>query len=246
MGAAIVVTSGKGGTGKTSLTGGVASCLAALRNRVLCIDADVGLRNLDITLGLTDRAVMDFYDVIKGRCTMEQAAVEHPGIKGLFLLTSPVTVRPSDISHDSMIKLVNEAKQKFDYCLIDSPAGTGAGFGLAACGADRAVVVSTADLSSLRDSRYTAMELESAGISVIHMVINRIRHKLIKKSRLSLDDAMDLAGLPLLGVIPEDESVILSANKEVPLVLFSEKGAAAAMLNIARRLEGKRVPLMKL
>ena len=245
MGTVIVVTSGKGGTGKTSLTGGVASCLAALGQKVLCIDLDIGLRNLDISLGMTDRALMDFTDVLEGRCTLERSAVEHPVIRGLYLLTAPVRPTPDALDEEKMRAMLLQARQRFDYILIDSPAGLGSGFRLATCGADRAVVVSTNDSSALRDAQRTVVEL-GRRVDTIHLVMNRIQPKLLRRLRTTIDDAMDAAGLPLLGVVPEDSQVILAANTGEPLILFSRKGAALAYLNIAKRLMGQRVPLMKI
>ena len=245
MGTVIVVTSGKGGTGKTSLTGGVASCLAALGQKVLCIDLDIGLRNLDISLGMTDRALMDFTDVVEGRCTLERAAVEHPVIRGLYLLTAPVRPTPNALDEEKMKAMLLQARAQFDYILIDSPAGLGSGFRLAVCGADRAVVVSTNDSSALRDAQRTVVEL-GRRLDTIHLVMNRIQPKLLRRLRTTIDDAMDAAGLPLLGVVPEDSQVILAANTGEPLILFSRKGAALAYLNIAKRLMGQRVPLMKI
>lgn len=245
MGTVVVVTSGKGGTGKTSLTGGVASCLAALGHRVLCIDMDIGLRNLDLSLGLSDRAVMDFTDVLEGRCSLERAAVDHPVIKGLHLLTAPVSAPAHGLDEERMRSFLREARQQFDYVLIDSPAGLGSGFRLAACGADRAIVVSTNDASALRDAQRTVAEL-TKGLETIHLVMNRIQPKLMRRLRTTIDDAMDAAGLPLLGVVPEDTQVMLAANTAQPLILVSRKGAALAYLNIAKRLAGERVPLMKI
>ena len=245
MSTAIVITSGKGGTGKTSLTGGVASCLAALGQKVLCIDLDIGLRNLDISLGMTDRALMDFTDVVEGRCTLERAAVEHPVIRGLYLLTAPVRPTPDALDEEKMKAMLLQARAQFDYILIDSPAGLGSGFRLAVCGADRAVVVSTNDSSALRDAQRTVVEL-GRRLDTIHLVMNRIQPKLLRRLRTTIDDAMDAAGLPLLGVVPEDSQVILAANTGEPLILFSRKGAALAYLNIAKRLMGQRVPLMKI
>ena len=245
MSTAIVITSGKGGTGKTSLTGGVGSCLAALGHQVLCIDMDIGLRNLDISLGMTDRALMDFTDVVEGRCTLERAAVEHPVIRGLYLLTAPVRPTPDALDEEKMKAMLLQARAQFDYILIDSPAGLGSGFRLAVCGADRAVVVSTNDSSALRDAQRTVVEL-GRRLDTIHLVMNRIQPKLLRRLRTTIDDAMDAAGLPLLGVVPEDSQVILAANTGEPLILFSRKGAALAYLNIAKRLMGQRVPLMKI
>ena len=245
MATAIVVTSGKGGTGKTSLTAAVASCLAALGSRVLCIDMDVGLRNLDLALGLTDRALMDFTDVLSGRCSLERAAVAHPVVENLSLLTAPVTFPREAIAPEQMRSLVRQAKQQYDYVLMDSPAGLGAGFELAVCAADRAIVVSTTDASALRDAQRTVCLLRTK-LERIHLVVNRVQPKLLKRLRTTIDDAMDTAGLPLLGVVPEDPQVMLSANLGKLLILSTKKGAAIAYLNIARRLLGQRVPLMKI
>ncbi|WP_294550293.1 septum site-determining protein MinD [uncultured Pseudoflavonifractor sp.] len=244
MSTAVVVTSGKGGTGKTSLTGGVSSCLAALGQRVLCIDMDIGLRNLDISLGLTDRALMDFTDVLEGRCSLKRAAVPHPVIKNLYLLTAPLTLPPG-ISEERMKAFIRRAREQYDYILMDSPAGMGEGFRLAVCGADRGIVVSTTDASALRDAQ-RVVSLLSRQLPAIHLVVNRVQPKLLRRLHTTIDDAMDAAGLPLLGVVPEDEQVMLSANQGKPIILASRKGAAVAYLNIARRLLGERVPLMRI
>ena len=243
MSTAIVITSGKGGTGKTSLTGGVGSCLAALGHQVLCIDMDIGLRNLDLNLGLSDRALMDFTDVLCGRCPLERAAVPHPVIQGLNLITAPVDLPDEPLSEYAMRDLVRQAKQKYDYILMDSPAGLGEGFRLACCAADRAIVVSTTDSSALRDAQRTVSVLRKQ-LPQLHLVVNRVQPKLLRRLHTTIDDAMDAAGLPLLGVVPEDEQVMLSANQGKPIILASRKGAAVAYLNIARRLMGERVPLM--
>ena len=245
MGTVIVVTSGKGGTGKTTLTAGISSCLAAIGHRVLCIDMDIGLRNLDISLGMTDRAVMDFSDVVQGRCSLERAAAEHPVIKGLFLLTSPMRLPADSISNEQMLAFLAEARATFDYIIIDSPAGIGSGFRLATVGADRAVVVTTNDPSALRDAQRAVTELAHS-LPEIHLVMNRIQPKVMKRLHTTIDDAMDTAGLPLLGVVPEDPQVTLALGEGQPLVLASRRGAAVACLNIAKRITGQRIPLMKL
>ena len=245
MSTAIVVTSGKGGTGKTSLTGGVASCLAALGHKVLCIDMDIGLRNLDLSLGLSDRALMDFTDVICGRCTLERAAIPHPSIENLSLLTAPLTLAPGTVPAEGMKSLLRAAREHYDYILMDSPAGLGEGFRLAARGADRAIVVCTTDASALRDAQRTVAEL-SRTQRHIHLVVNRVQTKLMRRLHTTIDDAMDTAGLPLLGVVPEDPNVMLAANNGQPLILATSRGAAIAYLNIARRLMGQKIPLMKI
>ncbi len=243
MGIAIMVTSGKGGTGKTSLTAGVASCLAALGHRVLCIDLDIGLRNLDIALGLTDLAVMDFSDVMARRCPLLTAVTSHPDVRGLHLLTAPMNLDDPDF--DRFRAMVEDAKDYFDFIFMDSPAGLGMGFQLAMAAADRAVLVSATDPAALRDAQHTVAEL-SGQVSEVHLVMNRVQPKLINKLRTSIDSAMDTAGLPLLGVVPEDSNVTVAATAGEPLVLMTYKGAAPAYLNIARRLLGQRTPLLRL
>ena len=243
MGTVISITSGKGGTGKTSITGGVAASLALMGRRVLCVDMDIGLRNLDITLGLNDRALMDFSDVALGRCPLARAAVEHPDLKGLYLLTSPMTL-PASLTADKIRDLLDTARTEYDYILIDAPAGLGAGFHLAVCGADRVLVIATNDASSLRDAQRTVEKLE--GYRQVHLVMNRIQLKLLRRLRATIDDAMDAAGLPLLGVVPEDPQVILCANLGLPLSSRGKKGAALACWNIAQRLEGQQIPIMKI
>ena len=240
MSTAIVITSGKGGTGKTSLTAGVGSCLAALGKRVLCIDMDIGLRNLDLSLGLSDRALMDFTDVLTGRCSLEKAAVAHPVIQGLSLITAS-----ESLSEHAMRDMIRQAKVQYDFILMDSPAGLGEGFQLACCGADRAVVVSTTDASALRDAQRTVTLLRGI-LPRIHLVVNRVQPKLLRRLHTTIDDAMDAAGLPLLGIVPEDPQVMLCANREQPLILCANRGAATAYLNIAKRLLGQKAPLMRL
>lgn len=242
MSTSVAITSGKGGTGKTSFAAAVGSCLAALGQRTLCIDMDIGLRNLDIALGMSDLAVMDFTDVIQGRCALDRAAVEHPKIPGLFLLTAPLTL-PPDITPQSVSALVALAKESFDFVLIDCPAGLGDGFRLAADAVDRGVVVSMTEPSALRDAQRTVMEL-SPKLEVLHLVMNRVQPKLIRKLHTNIDQAMNAAGLPLLGVVPEDPKVTLAAGAGTPLILAAHKGAAVAYLNIAKRLMGRQVPLM--
>jgi len=244
MGTVIAVTSGKGGTGKTSLTGGVASALALRGRRVLCVDMDIGLRNLDIVLGLSDRALMDFTDVALGNCPLARAAVACPSVKGLDLLTAPMTLPPA-LTGDAVVSLLNTARDAYDYVLIDSPAGLGAGFRLAVGGADRALVVATSDAASLRDAQRTVTELDH--LQQVHLVMNRVRPKLLRQLSATIDDAMDAAGLPLIGLVPEDSRVMLCANLGRPLVTASAaRGAALACKHIAARLEGEETPLMRI
>ncbi len=246
MGTAYVIASGKGGTGKTSFTAGVGAAMACAGHKTLCIDADIGLRNLDIVLGMTDRVLMTFADVIAGRCALERAAVPHPRLPNLFLLTAPMGRDAKTIAPQEMRVLVASAKESFDFCLIDAPAGLGSGFHLAAAGADCAVIVTTTDSSSLRDAQRAVLELSDYAFRARHLAVNRVEKKLLRQLHRTIDDAIDAAGLPLIGVIPEDPRVRLATNRETPLLLTENKGAAKAYANIARRLAGERVPLMKL
>lgn len=247
MGTVIAVASGKGGTGKTSLTGGISSCLAAMGHRVLCIDADVGLRNLDIALGLSDRVMMDFSDVLEHRCTFEEALIQHPNIEGLFLLAAPQRLALKwDILENDLPTFIREIKEQFDEIFIDCPAGLGVGFRTAAQYADRAIVVSTMDPSSLRDAQQAISVLGELDISLRHLVVNRVQPKLLRLMKTNLDDAMDMVGLPLLGVVPEDKQVILAAGCGEPLALSGKGRAIVACLHIAQRLTGMRVPLMRI
>ena len=240
MGQVIAVVSGKGGTGKTSFTALVGSALAEMGHRTLCLDCDVGLRNLDLALGMSDSALMDFTDVILSRATLEQAAVRHPRCDRLYLLTAPVGLH-EDICTSEMKRLLDEVRSRFDYCLIDSGAGLGDAFRLATCAADRAVVVAT---TSLRDAQRTVMELRDYPNGRLHLVVNRVRRKLLKALSSNIDDAIDAAGLPLLGVIPEDEGIPIALGRNALTVFSRESSAEIACRNIARRLTG--VPLMKL
>lgn len=244
VGSVIVITSGKGGTGKTSLTGGLAAALASQGQRVLCIDADVGLRNLDITLGMTDAALMDFSDVIAGRCELSRAVAPHPSVSNLYLLTAPLTLPEDFPGEEGWQALLEQARPAYDFILIDSPAGLGPGFRMAACGADRAIVVAVSDPSSLRDAQRVVSQL--SWLEQVHLVVNRVRPRLLRRQGATIDDAMDTAGLPLLGLVPEDAKVVLAASGGRLVSQLTQRGAAQAYANIARRITGRQVPLMKI
>ena len=233
-GQCIAVASGKGGTGKTSFTAGVGAALALSGRRVLCLDCDIGLRNLDLALGLSDRTLMDFSDVAQNRCSLELAAVEHPKIPGLFLLTAPARPHGRPVTEIQMADLLREVRRRFDFCLLDT------------CAADRCVVVTTADASSLRDAQHTVMELDRFPSGALHLVVNRVRKKLLRQLHATIDDAIDKAGLPLLGVVPEDDALPLCMNRGVPILLADGQSAATAYRNIAKRLQGERVPLLRI
>ena len=245
-GQCIAVVSGKGGTGKTSLVSSVGAALALAGRRVLCLDCDVGLRNLDLALGLADKALMDFSDVAQGRCPLDSAVVEHPKLPGLFLLTAPARSRGRPVTEEEMKALLAQTREHYDYCLLDSPAGLGAGFRLAACGADRCIVVTTADATSLRDAQHTVMELHRFPAGSLHLVVNRVRKKMLRQLHATIDDAIDRAGLPLLGVVPEDDALPLFLNQGLPLLPAGGQGASAAYRNIAKRIHGEKVPLARI
>ena len=247
MGQVIAVISGKGGTGKTSLTAGVAACLAAEGQKVLCIDCDMGLRNLDLSLGLADEATVAFTDVMDGLYTLEDA-VTHPRIPGLDLLTAPVTKLPEDVDQEAFGRLLEEVRAQYDWCLIDAPAGVGVGFQLATRYADELVVVAVADPASMRDAARAAdlIELQDRPDRPMRLVVSPVTRRMYRKLRATVDDVMDGVGLPLLGIVPDDISVTLAAAASEPLILYTSRGASVACLHIARRLCGRRATLLRL
>lgn len=245
MGQVLAVVSGKGGTGKTSLCACIACCLAAEGNKVLCIDADMGLRNLDISLGLAKEPALPFTAVMRGEYALSRATV-HPDYPNLHFLTAPVTEAAEDLDTDLFFALLKEVRQAYDWCLIDAPAGIGAGFRLAVCHADLAMVVTGGDPAALRDGARTADALEQVSKAEARIVVNRIKKKFFQRTRSTVDDCMDIIGLPLLGIVPEDEAVTLAAAKGTPLCRTTGKGAALACRHIARRLCGIKQPLLNL
>lgn len=243
MGTSMVVTSGKSGAGKTTVTCGVASALAELGNRVLCIDVDLGQRKLDAAMGLTDLTLMDFSDVIGHQCSLEAAVCRHPAMDGLYLLNAPGFIPSTQISEAAMHSLLLEAKALFDYVLINCPAGVGSGFYLAVYGADRALVVATAEEDSIRAARRTASSLKAYRIP-IHLVVNRVGQRLLRRLHETVGDAMDAADFPLLGLIPEDARVPELCGRGELVIEHTYGGAAKAYRNISSRLTGRKVPLM--
>lgn len=242
----IVIASGKGGTGKTSLTAGIAAALTEQGRRVLVIDGDSGLRNLDIALGMTDRVVFSFADVARGVVTLQKACVQHPEITLLSMLTAPAVLPV--LSERGMLHLTEQAREAgFDYCLIDGPAGLAPELRTFAAAATQAIVVSTPEGASVRGAERVARLLEEEHVMRIRLVVNRVRPGMIRKGLIAdIDDAIDSTGLQLLGLVPEDEDVIACANSGRSILDRKKKGAAKAYRNIARRLEGERLPVMKL
>lgn len=246
MGTVIVVVSGKGGTGKTTTVGAVASCLASRGHRTLCIDCDVGLKNLDLNLGLTGISLVDFTDVFDGKIELSEAVTAHPEIENLYFLSAPTNISPEDIDTDKMAALANQAREEYEYTFIDAPAGIGPGFRLAVMGADMAVVVATGDAPGLRDAQRTVAELRSRGIENVRLVINRLKPRFYKELRNTIDDVIDMVGARLIGVVSEEEDVMLAGSKETPLVLCDSNPAMRQLNRISFRIEGFDVPLGKI
>lgn len=242
VGELIAVLSGKGGTGKTSVCAAISEALAENALKVLCIDCDIGLRNLDISLGLSDTCPLSFTDISEGTYQLDQVAA-HPLYPSLFFLTAPVNCRPEQVDSDSFARLLEQARQQFDYVLLDAPAGIDAGFRLAARCADRILLVTGADPASIRDAGRAGEVLELMGKTEIRLIVNRISSKFAASVNITVDDIMDRAGLPLIGVVPEDSRVTLSAASSKPLLSVSRRGAAAACRRIAKRICGSSVAI---
>lgn len=243
MGELIAVLSGKGGTGKTSVCAGLAEALAQSGFQVLCIDCDVGLRNLDIALGISQLGAVSFLEVCSGEYPLEAATI-HPVYPSLKFLTAPVNCAAEDIDRLAFAEMLEQARKHFHYILLDAPAGVDAGFRLAALSADRVILVTGPDPAAIRDARQAADRLELMGKTNVRLIVNRITKKMAAALSLTVDDIMDEAGLPLLGIVPEDSSVILAAAFRQPLLGYTTKGAAAACKRIAKRLQGIRVPIL--
>ena len=245
MGKIIAVVSGKGGTGKTSFTANVGLALAHMGYRTLCVDCDITLRNLDLALDLSDSAMMDFSDVALGRCSLQEAVAKHRRYPKLHLLTAPQADAALALTKRQLRRMMDDIHQQYDYCLVDAPAGLGLGFRMATYCADSVIVVTTTDNSALRDAQHTVMELSRFPRGTVHLVVGRVHKRLLRQLHTTIDDAIDTAGLPLLGVVPEDLDVPRCLNRGVPLREHNFY-AARAYENIARRMTGQRVPLMRI
>ena len=243
----IVITSGKGGVGKTTTTANIGAALADKGHKVLLIDTDIGLRNLDVVMGLENRIVYDLIDVIEGRCRVSQALIKDKRCPNLVLLPAAQIRDKNDVNTDQMKELIFSLKESFDYILIDCPAGIEQGFKNAIAAADEAIVVTTPEVSATRDADRIIGLLEAAGIKSPRIVVNRLRIDMVKeKNMLSVEDILDILAVKLLGVVPDDENVVISTNKGEPLVYKGDSLAAKAFKNIASRIEGVEVPLLDL
>ena len=244
MGIAVAVASGKGGTGKTSFCAGVSESLCALGENVLLIDADAGLRSLDLVLGVKSGLLMSYADVLDGVCTMQDACVKHDIIKNLRILTAPASPR---VLEPSQIKgLIAEAKKRFSFVLIDCPAGIAGNVPDFCAAADKAVVVATPDRISLRTAQKMGLLLGERGQKSVKLAVNRVRRDMIDRGdALNIDDSMDSAALSLCAAIPEDKNVMACGNRGELLIFKNNSLAARAYFNAAKRLLGNNVPLFK-
>ncbi|MBD7983039.1 septum site-determining protein MinD [Sporosarcina sp. Sa2YVA2] len=248
MGEAIVITSGKGGVGKTTTSANLGTALALQGKKVCLVDTDIGLRNLDVILGLENRIIYDLVDVISGRCKVHQALVKDKRFEDrLFLLPAAQTTDKNAVQPEEMKELITELKRDYDYILIDCPAGIEQGFKNAVAGADRAIVVTTPEISAVRDADRIIGLLEQEDIEPPKLIINRIKTRLVNSGdALDVNDITTHLSIDLLGIVLDDESVISSSNKGEPVVMDPSNPAAIGYRNIARRILGESVPLMSL
>ncbi|HIT90930.1 MAG TPA: septum site-determining protein MinD [Candidatus Merdenecus merdavium] len=246
MSEVIVVTSGKGGVGKTTTSANIGTGLAKLNKKVVLIDTDIGLRNLDVVMGLENRIVYNLVDVIEGNCRMKQALIKDKRYPSMCLLPSAQTRDKTAVTPEQMKKLTDELREEFDYILLDCPAGIEQGFKNAISGADRSLVVTTPEVSAIRDADRIIGLLESNEIKQIHLIINRLRMDMIKRGdMMSVEDVVDILAVDLIGAVPDDENIVVSTNQGEPLV-GTDSLAGQAYLNICRRILGEEVPLLDL
>jgi len=248
MGAKVVtITSGKGGVGKTTTTANIGVALARLGKKTVVIDADIGLRNLDVVMGLENRIVYDLVDVVEGRCRLRQAMIKHKQFPDLYLIPAAQTRDKTAISPADMIHITDKLRNDFDFIIIDSPAGIERGFRNAVAPADEILIVTNPEVSAVRDADRIIGLIEVDNKGPAHLILNRLNINMVHKGEmLSADDVTDILGLKVIGIVPEDEHVIPASNSGVPVTLNENSQAGVAFRNIARRLSGETVPLMEL
>lgn len=246
MSEVIVITSGKGGVGKTTTTANVGTGLAKLDKKVVLIDTDIGLRNLDVVMGLENRIVYNLVDVVEGNCRIKQALIKDKRYPNLYLLPSAQTRDKTAVTPEQMKKLTDELREEFDYILLDCPAGIEQGFKNAVAGADRALVVTTPEVSAIRDADRIIGLLEANELKRTDLIVNRIRMDMVKRGdMMSIDDVVDILAVNLIGAVPDDEQIVISTNQGEPLV-GSDALAGKAYMNICKRIMGEDIPLMNL
>jgi septum site-determining protein MinD len=244
MGEVFVVTSGKGGVGKTTTAANVGTGLASIGKKVVMVDTDIGLRNLDVVMGLENRIVYDLVDVTNGNCRLKQALIKDKRFEGLCLLPAAQTKDKTAVTPEQMKELCLNLKEDFDYVIIDCPAGIEGGFKNATAGADKAIVVTTPEISAVRDADRIIGLLEAAELRNPTLIVNRLRPDMVKKGdMMDIDDIIDILAIEILGVVPDDEAIVVSTNKGEPVVLDMNSSAGQAYRNIARRLAGEEIPL---
>jgi septum site-determining protein MinD len=245
MGESIVVTSGKGGVGKSTTSVNIGTALALTGKKVCLVDTDIGLRNLDVLLGLENRIIYDLVDVVEKRCRVKQALIKDKRCDELYLLPAAQTRDKTSVSAGDLRWLIAELKEEFDYVIIDCPAGIEQGFKNAVAGADQAIVVATPENTSIRDADRVIGLLEKEAVAPPKLIVNRFRRKMVKDgSMMDVDEVVAVLAIDLLGVIPDDEQVIRSGNLGEPIVYDNRSAAGRAYRNIARRIQGEMVPLM--
>ncbi|MGB8213478.1 MAG: septum site-determining protein MinD [Anaerolineales bacterium] len=243
----VTVASGKGGVGKTTSVANIAVALAGRGQKVTCIDGDIGLRNLDVVLGLENRIVYDLVDVIEGRCRLRQAMIRDKRLPELYLIPAAQTRDKTAVSPSDMVRLCDELRSEVDWILIDSPAGIERGFKNAIAPADRVLVLTNPEVSAVRDADRVIGLLEAEGKGPAELVINRLNPAMVRRGdMLSVEDVLDLLAIELIGIVPEDENVIVASNKGQPLALDGKNRAGLAFQHIARRLLGEKVPFLDL
>jgi len=239
----VTITSGKGGVGKTTATANLSVALAALGNRVVCIDADIGLRNLDVVMGLENRIVYDLVDVIEGRCKLRQAMIKDKRQENLFLIPAAQTRDKTAVSPRDMIQLTNELRQNCDWIVIDSPAGIERGFRNALAPADIVLIITNPEVSAVRDADRIIGIIEAEEKGPGKLILNRIKPEMIRRGQmLGIEDVLEILAIDLIGAVPDDESVIVASNQGTPVALDAKSRAGRAFMHIAMRLEGEDVP----
>jgi len=247
LGRIITITSGKGGVGKTTTTANIGAALASLGRSVVLIDADIGLRNLDIVLGLENRIVYDLVDVVEGTCRLRQAMIRDKRLNNLYLIPAAQTREKEAVSPQQMKTLCEELRRQFDFTLIDSPAGIEQGFRNSIAGADDVVVVTNPEVSSVRDADRIVGLVEASELATPKLIVNRIDPALVRRGdMMSVDDVTEILSIPLIGVVPSDETIVTSTNRGEPAALDPESRAGRAFRNIAQRINGEEVPFMPL
>ena len=246
-GKTIVVTSGKGGVGKTTTTANVGTALAMRGKRVVMIDTDIGLRNLDVVLGLENRIVYDLVQVVEGQCKLQQAMIRDKNVGDLFLIPAAQTRDKSAVTPEQLQEVCAQLKKDFDYVLIDSPAGIEQGFQTALAPADLALLVTTPEVSAVRDADRVIGLIEAAGLPPASIILNRIRSHMVRRGdMMSTEDILGLLSVTLIGVVPDDEDIVVSTNRGIPAVRNAKSWSGTAFRNIAARLDGEEVPFLKM